>query len=130
VFVNYAPENVQNLFAEPVTENQIESRSLLKGFTVAAAKAQQMYGQDVKALPQPITVQIVQTDSSFFHFSIFQLNTLDLDSQENGRGLKNLWFNKPKIDLFAECDYKVGKPVMSGYNRDVLRHFQVFYNSV
>ena len=120
---------MKNLFREPVTDNQIESRSLIKAFTVAASKAQQMYGKDVKDLPQPITVQVVHTNAIFFHFSIFQLNTLDLNSQENGRGLKNLWFNKPKIDLFAECDYKIGKPVMSGYNRDVLRHFHSFYNS-
>lgn len=35
---------MKNIHQSPVTENQIESRSLLKAFAVAAARAQQKFG--------------------------------------------------------------------------------------
>lgn len=43
-FIHYTPLDVFNCTLEPVQEDQIESRNLLKAFTVAAAKAQSTYG--------------------------------------------------------------------------------------
>lgn len=42
--MHYTPLDVSNITLEPVKEDQIESRALLKGFTFAAAKAQSLYG--------------------------------------------------------------------------------------
>lgn len=81
----------------------------------------------MQALPHPITVQAIQTDSKWFHFSIFQLNTLDLGGA-NAES-RNLWFRKPRMDLYSECGYLVGKPALHDYNKDVLRHLAVFYGS-
>ncbi|XP_062555418.1 large ribosomal subunit protein mL37 [Armigeres subalbatus] len=127
VLLHCSPDSVANMFETPVTDDQREARAMIKAFTVAAARARQLYGDDVKDLPAPITVQAVQTDSKWFHFSIFQLNTLELSSEEGKN--RNLWFRKPRMDLFAECGYLVGKPSLVGYNRDVLRHMAVFYGS-
>lgn len=43
-FLHYTPLDVFNISLEHVKEDQIESRSLLKAFTIAAAKAQSLYG--------------------------------------------------------------------------------------
>ncbi|XP_058452028.1 large ribosomal subunit protein mL37 [Malaya genurostris] len=128
IFLHCAPEDVSNLFGTPVTDDQREGRALLKAFAVAAARARQLYGDNVKVLPRPITVQAIQTDSKWFQFGIFQLNTLDLtgtDMSEN----RNLWFRKPKMDLYSDCGYLVGKPSLRDYNKNVLKHFAVFYGS-
>ncbi|XP_058839460.1 large ribosomal subunit protein mL37-like [Topomyia yanbarensis] len=128
ILLHCAPEDVSNLFETPVTDDQREGRALLKAFAVAAARARQLYGDDVKVLPHPITVQAVQTDSKWFHFSIFQLNTLALDG-DGAAESRNLWFRKPKMDLYSECGYLVGKPTLRDYNKNVLKHLAVFYGS-
>ncbi|XP_065073293.1 large ribosomal subunit protein mL37 [Ochlerotatus camptorhynchus] len=128
ILLHCAPEDVVNMFETPVTDDQKQARAMIKAFTVAAARARQLYGDNVKVLPHPITVQAVQTDSKWFHFSIFQLNTLDLSSS-NDAGSRNLWFRKPSMDLYSECGYLVGKPTLVNYNKDVLRNMAVFYGS-
>uniref|UniRef100_A0A182JCR3 Large ribosomal subunit protein mL37 n=1 Tax=Anopheles atroparvus TaxID=41427 RepID=A0A182JCR3_ANOAO len=125
ILIHCSPGDVKNVTELPVSRDQVEGRTMVKAFTVAAARARQLYGDDVKALPQPITVQAVQTDSKSFHFSVYQLNTLDLSSSTD----RNMWFRKPALDLYSECGYSVGKPVLENYNKDVLRHFAVFYSS-
>ncbi|XP_001662478.2 39S ribosomal protein L37, mitochondrial [Aedes aegypti] len=129
VLLHCAPESVENMFETPVTDDQKEARAMIKAFTVAAARARQLYGNDVQALPAPIQVQVVQTDSQWFHFGIFQLNTLDLNASGESAGSRNLWFRKPRMDLYSQCGYLVGKPSLVDYNRDVLRHMAVFYGS-
>ncbi|XP_055524558.1 39S ribosomal protein L37, mitochondrial [Wyeomyia smithii] len=128
VLLHCSPEDVSNVFETTVTEDQQDGRAMLKAFSVAAARARQLYGDNVKALPHPITVQAVQTDSRWFHFSIFQLNTLELTSTASEN--RNLWFRKPRMDLYSECGYLVGKPTLHGYNKEVLKHMAVFYDSV
>lgn len=44
VFVHFNKDEVKNEFEEPVTEDQIHGRSLVKAFTVAATYARQTYG--------------------------------------------------------------------------------------
>ncbi|XP_058130584.1 large ribosomal subunit protein mL37 [Anopheles ziemanni] len=125
VLIHCSSGDVKNATELPVTRDQIEGRTMVKAFSVAAARARQLYGDDVKTLPQPITVQAVQTDSKSFHFSVYQLNTLDLSSSTE----RNMWFRKAPLDLYSECGYVVGKPTLENYNKDVLRHFTVFYSS-
>ncbi|XP_019541947.3 large ribosomal subunit protein mL37 [Aedes albopictus] len=131
VLLHCSPDSVANMFETPVTDDQKEARAMIKAFTVAAARARQLYGEDVQALPAPINVQVVQTDSHWFHFGIFQLNTLNLKGEEGGPSSqsRNLWFRKPRMDLYSECGYRVGKPALVDYNREVLRHMAVFYGS-
>ncbi|XP_058059130.1 large ribosomal subunit protein mL37 [Anopheles bellator] len=125
VFIHCSPGDVKNLTELPVSRDQVEGRTMVKAFTVAAARARQLYGDDVKALPHPITVQAVQTDSKTFHFSVYQLNTLDLSSTTE----RNMWFRKSPLDLYTQCGYVVGKPTLDGYNKDVLRLFAMFYSN-
>ncbi|GLV39876.1 mitochondrial ribosomal protein L37 [Carabus blaptoides fortunei] len=126
VFVHYDHTKVANLFEEEVTEAQVLGRSLMKTFAVAAAYARQKYGNDVQVLPQPVTLQCVQTDGKQFHFAMLQLNTLDL---QDG-GVKNVWYSVPNMPLFQTCEYQVGKPVVLGYNQDVMKYLLAFYNNV
>lgn len=98
---------------------------MLKAFTVAASRARQLYGQ-VQDLPEPIVVQSIQTDGKSFHFGLFQLNTLNLEGLD---GLKNYWFQLESMDLFNDCGVKHGKPTLEGYNKDVFRILNAFYNN-
>lgn len=74
-----------------------------------------------------MTLQCVQTDGRWFHFGTLQLNTLDL---ENSEGIKNLWYQTPKMYLFTSCAYVMGKPTLDGYNSDVIKHLLTFYQNV
>ncbi|CAO1438750.1 unnamed protein product [Diamesa hyperborea] len=126
ILLHFSPLDVTNIFETEVTTDQYESRSMLKAFSVAATRAQSLYGMKVKTLEKPIVVQSVQFNGSKIQFGIFQLNTLDLDGN---KGTKNYWFRKPEMELYQECCYKEGRPAMTGYNFDVLRYMSVFYNN-
>ncbi|KAJ8926022.1 hypothetical protein NQ315_009877 [Exocentrus adspersus] len=126
IFTRFNREEVKNLYEEEVTVPQIYGRSLLKAFTVCASYAKNQYGDEVKLLPKPVTVQAVQTDGCFFHFGVFQLNTLDL---ENG-DVKNVWYQTPLLNLFERCCYDLGRPTLEGYNSEVVKHLYAFYHSV
>ncbi|KAM7364116.1 mitochondrial ribosomal protein L37 [Cochliomyia hominivorax] len=120
-------EFVGNLHEVGVTTTQFQSRTMLKAFSVAAARAKQLYGETaINNLPKPIVVQSIQTDGRTFHFGIFQLNTLALGDDN---GLKNYWFHESNMDLFSECGYKTGRPYLEGYNKDVFRCINAFYNN-
>lgn len=127
IFVHFDKEHVKNLHETEVTPTQFQSRTLLKAFTVASARAKQLYGEAVEHLPKPIVVQSIQTDGKTFHFGVFQLNTLQLNGND---GTKNYWFHLPNVDLFTECGYKVGRPILDGYNKDCFRYFKAFYSNM
>ncbi|KAI4467271.1 mitochondrial ribosomal protein l37 [Holotrichia oblita] len=127
LFVHYNPNEVKNAYEEEVTENQIYGRSLLKSFTVAASYAKQLYGESTKDLPKPVTLQCVHTDGRLFHFGILQLNTLDLT---NVTGMKNIWYQTERLPLFENCSYVQGRPILEGYNNEVIRHLLAFYNNI
>jgi Mitochondrial 28S ribosomal protein S30 (PDCD9). len=78
---------------------------------------------DVKELPEPVTLQCVQTDGRLFHFAVFQLNTLDLDDVE---GKKNIFWMLPRIPLFSSCMYVKGKPLIEGYSPEVFSRLLAF----
>lgn len=80
--------------------------------------------ENVKILPQPVTVQCVQTDGRLFHFGIFQLNTLD------DGAIKNIWFQTELLSLFEECRYVEGRPILQGYNSNVVKHLFAFYDNI
>lgn len=151
-FVHYTPLDVKTITLEPVTEDQIASRALLKAFTVA--KAQSIYGvsgkrfsqpktadfslyynfpnisssfqADVQELPKPITVQCVQVHVNRFYFGVYQLNTLNLQGDSSA---KNYWFKVPPMLLYTNCEYEESRPVLRNYNNDVLRHTLAFYQN-
>lgn len=52
-FIHYNPMNVFNYTLEPVRDDQVESRALLKAFTFAAAKAQSLYGVSIAHRKRP-----------------------------------------------------------------------------
>ncbi|XP_068968029.1 large ribosomal subunit protein mL37 [Bombus flavifrons] len=126
IFINHNPEEVKNITELPVTEDQIHARSMMKSFTVAATCARQKFGLNVKKLPEPIVVQCVQSDGQNFHFSVYQLNTLDIDGKE---GIKNFWWSEPSIRLYEKALYENGQPCLTGYNRDVFNRFLAFYKN-
>lgn len=128
ILLHCSPAQVRNLHESPVTETQLQSRSLLKAFAVAAASARARYGLDVVDLPQPIVVQSIQTDGRRFHFGSLQLNTLGVDAQA-ATAPKNVWHSVPALRLFDVCEYRSGQPVLTEYNRQVLRHLYAFYRN-
>jgi large subunit ribosomal protein L37 len=120
---HYNETEVKNIYETPITEEQILGRTLLKAFAVAAAHAQQRFGVDVKDLPEPVTLQCVQTDGRLFHFAVLQLNTLDLDGVE---GKKNIFWMLPRIPLFSSCMYVKGKPILEDYSPEVFSRLLAF----
>ncbi|XP_044744940.1 39S ribosomal protein L37, mitochondrial [Coccinella septempunctata] len=124
LFIHHDRTMVKNLFEEEVADNQIHGRSLLKTFTVAASYAKQQFGDDVGDLPSPVTVQSVQTDGRLFQFGVLQMNTLNLEDGEK----KNIWYQTEQLPLFQVCKYDAGKPVLKGYNDEVVKNLISFYN--
>lgn len=125
LMLHYSRLDVKNFFETPVTQDQFESRAILKAFAVAASRAQSLYGDDVKVLENPITVQVIQLESKKIQFGIFQLNTLDLNGQD---GVKNYWCRKPEMYLYEDCYYNDGRPALVSYNFEVFRLMNVFYS--
>ncbi|XP_037955988.1 39S ribosomal protein L37, mitochondrial [Teleopsis dalmanni] len=129
IFSHFDKKIVGNLHGSSVTPSQFQSRTMLKAFSVAAARAKQIYGEKALGkLPKPIVIQSIQTDGRSFHFGVFQLNTLAIGDDVDD-GLKNYWFHEPQLDLFTDCSYKLGKPYLEGYNKDVIRCINAFYNN-
>lgn len=126
IFVYHDEANIKNITELPVKKNQLIARSLVKSFTTAASCAYQKYGADVKELPEPITIQCVQSNSQAFHFSVFQLNTLNINGTE---GPKNFWWSMPEINLFDTATYVEGRPVLEGYNPEVFKRILAFYTN-
>lgn len=76
----------------------------------------------VKDLPEPIVVQCVQTDGKMFHFSVLQLNSVDLSSN-----LCNAYWSLPPINIYEECSYLKGVPTLEGYNPEVFKTLLALY---
>lgn len=118
---------IGNIHGSKISSTQFYGRTMLKAFVVAAARAKQLYGDSINdALQKPVIVQCVQTDGRVFHFGVFQLNTLNLNSNSS---LKNYWFHRPSVELFSECAYVTGKPHIEGYNSEAFRILNAFYNN-
>ncbi|XP_012276239.1 39S ribosomal protein L37, mitochondrial [Orussus abietinus] len=124
IFIYDNPETIKNLTELPVTESQVLAQSMLKSFAAAAACAKQRFGAYVKELPEPITIQCIQSDGKSFYFSVFQLNTLNLNGVT---GTKNFWWCSPKLDLFEKAMYEAGIPTLTGYNPEVFKTMLAFF---
>lgn len=125
IFVHYDPEEVKNLTEWPVTQDQIFGRTLIKTYTMAASCARQKFGSSVKKLPEPVTVQCIQSDGKNYHFFVYQLNSLDA----NDVTVKNFWCALPPLTLYEKAEYDNGRPVVEGYNPEVFRRILAFYRN-
>ncbi|KAI4498174.1 hypothetical protein M0802_006660 [Mischocyttarus mexicanus] len=126
IFISHNPVEVKNTSELPVVNDQIRARSMIKSFTAAASNARLKYGSDVKELPEPIIVQCIESNGRQFHFSVFQLNTLDINKTE---GIRNFWWSSPVLNLFDEACYKTGRPILSNYNPEVVKKLFAFYKN-
>lgn len=84
------------------------------------------FQNNVNDLEKPIIVQSIQLNGQSMQFGVFQLNTLNLNGVD---GTKNVWFNGPTLQLYSECLYKLGRPILAGYNPDVFRYIYGFYKT-
>lgn len=98
----------------------------MKAFAITSSWAKKVYGENVTDIDKPIVLQVVQLDVKRVQFGIFQLNTLNLIPTNEK---KNFWFSKPIMQLYDECIYSKGRPMLSNYNFDVLKTFCVLYGS-
>nr|XP_037278568.1 39S ribosomal protein L37, mitochondrial-like [Rhipicephalus microplus] len=100
------------------------ARAILACFTFAAARARQLYGADTLTLPEPVALQCTYSDAETFGFLAYQLNTLDLSTDE---GIKNqVWVAGEPHKLFESCNHIEG---MMGHNPAVFQHFLAFYTN-
>ncbi|XP_063981891.1 large ribosomal subunit protein mL37 [Diachasmimorpha longicaudata] len=127
IFIYHDCLKVKNLTELPVEVDQLFARSLVESFTTTATYARQKYGDSVGDLPEPLTVQCVHADGQNFHFSVFQLNTLNLEEKE---GKMNYWWSSPQIRLFEKAMYEDARPVFEGYNPEVFKRILAFYKNV
>lgn len=106
------------------TDGDYHGRSLIMAFSSALGQARIKYGSDLSGdLPEPITVHFINTDGVRYYFSVFQLNTLDLNGD-----LKNIvWHNKEMMSLYETCDYVNAVPQLEGYNSKVFDHLLAMY---
>lgn len=123
-FIYYNEDEVKNVYETPVLESQILGRSLMKSYAFAVANAKSKYGENIKELPEPITLQCIQTNSQWFHFCVFQLNSL-ASPEENGK--KNIYWQTPLLDIYKKCAFDEGVPVLQDYNPEVFKYFLSFY---
>ena len=100
---------------------------MLKSFATAVCYAKQKYGEITRELPEPISVQCVQSNGHWFYFSVFQLNTLDISDEE---GTRNVWWSAPRMELYTKAQYDVGIPTLEGYNPEIFKKMLAFYRNV
>ncbi|XP_013389235.1 39S ribosomal protein L37, mitochondrial [Lingula anatina] len=93
------------------------ARAIMFCLAHCLTQAKKLYGEDVKVLPKPISVNCTHTNGIVFHFVNFQLNTLDFENQE---GVKNIaWIDScrmyrkilPKRAMLNKTEYKDYNPV-------------------
>ena len=75
--------------------------------------------EDVKILPEPISIQHISLLPSHFMATYFQLNTLDLDSDT---GVKNLVWTAPRSQMFEKV---LAEPWMEGIEQ--FEHLKAFH---
>lgn len=106
------------------SNSEYHGRSLIMAFGSALAQARVTYGENVKGvLPEPITVHFINTNGKDFYFSVFQLNTLDLEGD-----IKNIfWHESETAPLFETCEYVYAVPTLEGYNHDIFKKMLAMY---
>ncbi|KAK7605452.1 hypothetical protein V9T40_007310 [Parthenolecanium corni] len=123
--IHFNATEVHNLYKTPVLESQTTARSLMKAFTIAAAQARYLYGENVQRLPEPVVVQCIQTDAKYFHFCVFQLNTLEWSP--SNQSVRNIFWSEPVIPAYEFGGYFEGQPTITSFNKEVFKKFLAFY---
>ncbi|XKL59581.1 hypothetical protein PGB90_000597 [Kerria lacca] len=123
--IHFNETEVKNVYKTPVLETQTIGRSLMKAFAITAAQARYLYGEDVQVLPEPVVLQCIQTDAKYFHFSVFQLNTLAWPSKTDE--IRNIFWSDSIIPAYEFGGYFEGRPTITSYNPEVFKKFLAFY---
>ncbi len=84
-----------------------------------------IFQEDVKVLPKPVLLQCIQTDAKYFHFSVFQLNTLSWPPSPSE--VRNIFWSDPIIPAYEFGGYFEGQPTITSYNPEVFKKFLAFY---
>ncbi|KAM4722653.1 large ribosomal subunit protein mL37 [Rhinophrynus dorsalis] len=112
--------------------DQLRAKMIMLAFGSALVKAKILFGEDAKVLPQPVVVQSIATDGQLFHFAVFQLNTMDLTSED---GVKNIvWMDgdQPLYDTALLVPKKNRKVIevpagVSGLRPETFKKFWAMY---
>jgi len=96
-----------------------KARSLMVGYCVALGQARLRYGEAVAGdLPEPVCVNVINTDGQRYQLATFQLNSVDL-----GSSLTNVFWTSPEpLELFQFCGYQEGQVTMTGLNLETFSH--------
>ena len=76
----------------------------------------------MKADNKPVSVMFATTNGFEWMFTAFQLNSLEFGEKKN-----LFWHSGKKMLLAEECDYKVGRPSLEGYNPEVFQTLAAMY---
>jgi len=89
------------------------AKTLMTGFAVALGQARLRYGHDVNGtLPQPVRVNVINTDGQRYVIGCVQINSTDLGSET-----RNLFCYHPEtLELFEFCGHREGAVVLEGLN--------------
>ena len=109
---------------QPRMDQDYFGRSLILAYASTLAQARLKYGKKILGdLPEPIAVHFINTNGSKFHFSVFQLNSLDLNGD-----IKNIFWHEPVMEEFFDtCDYVSAVPTIQGYNHGVFNKLLAIY---
>jgi len=122
---NFYPHTVHVHHNQPIVrmkDDEFYARSLIHSFSHAAAYAKKFVKQTDGVLEKPVVLQCVHNTKQRYHFSVFQLNTLDVTSP-----IKNVFWTQPYLNLFNECGFKGGMPLLEGYNPQVFSMLKAFH---
>lgn len=85
--------------------------------------------QDINGvLPEPVTTQVIHLTGKEFQFSVFQLNTLDLEGTSSTSVKNNVWVTD-KMHLCVNVKNNYGQEIFEGYNPEVLKLVTSMYLS-
>ncbi len=114
VDATYAPE-------QRFSDYRIAAESLIRAFTLALGQVRLFEGD----LQRPIVIPFVFTTGDKFHFSVFQLNSLDL---EDPTKVNYFWHEEQTTKLFDMCQFQEALPVLEGLNCEAFDKFYALYN--
>ena len=85
------------------------------------------FQNDVKQLPNPVSTQLLLFDGhGRFQFCVYQLNTLDINTED---GIKNIIWMDPLERLFDVKATKDTLPELEDYNPQIIQKFLAMYSS-
>lgn len=106
---------------DPWSYSQQLAKAVATCFSFAACEARLKYGNDVRILPEPISIQCMYIDVKSANFLAYQLNTLEM---EDDKGIKNqVWVDKPSTfySTVSEID------LLTDYNPSIFPKMLAFH---